>query len=160
MDLTCPEVAKVQKVLSEGECEFWDVSSPGFAPNPFCFPFWFWGFFFGSFWSVWSVAFAALLRFGSSLCCFLCCSMHNACVTIHGGSEARHLTPPLGLLSPLSLRFLGFGLGTVCPRHAPDAMCRRTVSTPPLLSGSRENHGPNDRSGEATVLSHKCCGRR
>ena len=62
MDLTCPEAAKVQKVLAEGECEFWDVSSPGFAPNPFCFPFWFWGFFFGSFWSVWSVAFAALLR--------------------------------------------------------------------------------------------------
>ena len=52
MDLTSPEGAKVtlQKVLSEGECEFWDVLCPGFAPNPFCFSFWFWGFslvFFG-----------------------------------------------------------------------------------------------------------------
>ena len=63
MDLTSPEGAKVtlQKVLSEGECEFWDCLCPGFAPNPFCFSFWFWVFFLGPFWSVWFFAFAAVL---------------------------------------------------------------------------------------------------
>ena len=33
-------------------------------------------------------------------------------------------------------------------RSAPYTMRCRTVHTSPLLSGSRENHGPNDRSGD------------
>ena len=69
-------ITRLKITLKRLFCEFWDVSSPGFAPNPFCFPFWFWGFFFGSFWSVWSVAFAAVLgSFALVAACIQC--MHN-----------------------------------------------------------------------------------
>ena len=106
--LTSPEKAKktLQKVLSEGECEFWDGSCPGFAPNPFCFSFWVWGF-------LW---FFLVGRSGRcrlrgvarlALLCFAVC-MHNACITIDGGRWPRQPPPPLGSSQLLSLSLLGF----------------------------------------------------
>ena len=84
------------------------------------------------FWSVWSLS-------PSRLACFCCFSMRHACVTIHGGSEARHLTPPLGLLSPLSLRFLGFWTRDGVPLHTPYIMCSRSVLVPPLPSAEPQS---------------------
>ena len=146
-----PEGAKVtlQKVLCEGECEFWDVLCPGFAPNPFCL----------------SSGFGVLLWFlfgrsgrssPSRRWLLRCFSVRHACITRYGGRWPRQPPPPLGLLSQLSLSFLGFWEWDGVPCSAPDIMLHRSVHSPPLSSGSRENHGPNEESGEATVLSHKC----
>ena len=64
----------------------------------------FWGFFFGR------SGLVLCLRGVARLACFVAC-MRKACITSHGGSEARHLTPPLGSSLQLSLRFLGFRCG-------------------------------------------------
>ena len=63
---------------------------PDLHPTPFCF---FWGFFLVYFWSVFRRP-----RWRRSLGFLLVAALHafNACVTTYGGSEARHLTPPLG----------------------------------------------------------------
>ena len=86
----------------------------------------------------------------------LCLHALNACITTDGGSEARHLTPPIGS-SPLwfkSPRFLGL---RTMSRGTPYKMCHRVVSAPPLSSGSRENHGPNEESGDGNRTVTQMC---
>ena len=77
--LIFPEWAREtsQKVSAEGECEFWDVLCPEFAPDPFCFFFWFWGFLFLVCFGR-SVALRPLWRRCSLLLCFACMHLMHA----------------------------------------------------------------------------------
>ena len=93
--------------------------------------FWFWDFL------SWSFLVGLVLRLRGAAC-FVAC-MRKACTMSHGGSEARHLTPPLGLLSQLSLRFLGFWTRDGVPLHTPDLMCSRSVLVPPLPSAEPQS---------------------
>ena len=130
-----------------------------FTPNPFCFSFWFWGFLW--FFLVGRSGRCRLRGVARLAPLLLLLCMRNACITRDGGRWTIHPPPPLGSsLSQLSLSFLGFWEWDGVPCSAPAIMLHRSVHSPPLSSGSRENHGPNEESGEATVLSHKCCGRR
>ena len=77
--------------MSEGECEFRDYLCPGFAPNPFCFSFWFWGFSFLVFFG----------RSGRSLSpsrrCLapcLCCFEHASCMRNNRRREADKTSAP------------------------------------------------------------------
>ena len=91
------------------------------------------------------------------LCCF-CMHAFNACITRYGGRWPRQPPPPLR--SSLQLfripRVLGQGR---CPAELP-TQCSAEPSWPPhFCPADPQSEGPNDRSGGATVLSHKCCGR-
>ena len=130
---------------------------PDSHPTPSVFPSGFGDSFFGSSWSVWSVAFAALLAWLLAFALLRCC-MHNACIIRHGGRWTIHPPPPIGISSLLSKspRFLGQGR---CPAELP-TQCSAEPSWPPhFCPADPQSEGPNDRSGGATVLSHKCCGR-
>ena len=58
-------------------CEFRDYLCPGFAPNPFCFSFWFWGFLS---WSFFGRSGRCRLRGVASLRLLAFVAMRYACV--------------------------------------------------------------------------------
>ena len=109
------------------------------------------GFFFGLFRSVWFFAFEALL-----LVVLRCC-MHKACITSDAGVR-QDTSPRFRFIITITLSFLGFWEWDGVPCSAPDIMLHRSVHSPPLSSGSRENHGPNGREwgGNRTVTQMLC----
>ena len=107
--------------------------------------FWFWGFF------LWSFLVGLVLspsRRCAWLLALLLLSMHNACVTRHGGRWTRHPPPPIGLLSQLSLRsprVLGQGRN---PVHAPLIMRALIRPGPPTSLRRVTKRDPEREVGE------------
>ena len=121
-----------------------DVSSPGFAPNPFCFSFLVLGFLLGVFFGRSGLSPSRRCSLGSSLCCFLCCSMRHACVTSYGGRWTRHPPPPLGLSSQLLFkipRVLGPGTVSRCTAPLHNAAAEPSWSLP-TSSSRATKRGP------------------
>ena len=81
-------------------CEFWDVVCPGFAPNPFCFSFWFWSFLW--FFLVGRSGRCRLRGVARLAPLLLLLCMRKACIIRDGGRWPRQPPPPLGSsLQPL-----------------------------------------------------------
>ena len=118
------------------------VSCPGFAPNPFLCFFLFWGcFFLGLVGLSSSSSLEALLAFVAASTC-------NACVTTDGGRWPRQPPPPLGLLSQLSLGFLGFRCGTMARTAPLDNAVQSRPHLPALLRQSLKARARMRRAGE------------
>ena len=64
------------------------------------------------------------------------------------GAGGRDSHPPNRIITTITLSFLGFWARDGVPLHALYNMCSRSVLAPSLSSGSRENHGPNEESGD------------
>ena len=78
-----------------------------------------------------------------SLCLLRCSSIMNASLETGGGGRD---SPPTRIIMTTAL--LGFWARDGVPLHALYKMCSRSVLAPSLSSGSRENHGPNEESGD------------
>ena len=138
-------------------CEIWDSLCPGFAPNHFL-PFLLFLSFLGLF--LLGVFFGPVCLPRRKRSILLDASTCNACITNDGGRWPRQATPPIRIIITIVFknpRFLRVGRR----KKMTPIECHPEPSNFPHFPPQTHKPWPGKRNGgTATVVSHKCVGRR